>query len=395
MHTHPTAVIVGAARTPIGAYRGALASFQAAQLGGIAIKEALKRSGVAPTEVQDVIMGMVLQAGVGQAPARQAAIAAGIPTSAGAWTVNKVCSSGLKAVMLAAAQIESGEFEVVVAGGMESMSNVPHYTHWARGGVGYGHAQIVDGIIKDGLWDVYNDKHMGSCAETCAKEKGITREMQDDFARMSYTRALEAQKGGKFEAEIVPVEIPQKKGDPIIVKEDEEPKKAKLDKFSDLRPAFQKDGTVTAANSSSLDDGAAALVIVSDEYAKKHNLKVLAKVAGWATHSQDPEWFTTAPAGAVDKLLKKLNWSKDDVDCYELNEAFAVVALANNQMLGLNPAKVNPWGGAVALGHPIGSSGARILVTLVHELAANNGKRGIAGLCNGGGEATALAIEKV
>ncbi|MDK9698864.1 MAG: thiolase family protein [bacterium] len=393
MHSHPEAWIVGAARTPITAYRGSLASFSAAQLGGIAIKAALERAGVAPDAVQDVIMGMVLQAGVGQAPARQAAIAAGIPTSAGAWTVNKVCSSGLKAVMLAAAQIESGEFDVVVAGGMESMSNVPHYVHWARGGVGYGHAQVTDGVIKDGLWDVYHDKHMGNCAETCAAKYSITREQQDEFAKLSYNRALDAIKTGKFEKEIVPVTIPQKKGDPIIVKEDEEPKKAKVDKFPELRPAFAKDGTITAANASSLDDGAAALVIVSSEYAKAHGLKPLAKVSGWATHSQEPEWFTTAPAGAVEKLLKKLDWSKNDVDCFELNEAFAVVALVNNQLLGLNAEKVNPWGGAVALGHPIGSSGARIVVTLVHELLAGGGKKGIAGLCNGGGEATALAIE--
>ncbi len=395
MHNHPTAVIVGAARTPICAYRGALAGFSAAQLGGIAIKAAIERAGISASEVQDVVMGMVLQAGAGQAPARQAAIAAGIPTSAGAWTVNKVCSSGLKAVMLAAAQIESGEYDVVVAGGMESMSNVPHYTYWARGGVGYGHAQVVDGIIKDGLWDVYNDKHMGNCAETCAREKAITREMQDEFSRTSYTRALESQKSGKFATEIIPITIPQKKGDPIVISEDDEPKKAKLDKFGDLKPAFQKDGTITAANASSLDDGAAALVIVSSEYAAKHGLKVLAKISGWATHSQDPEWFTTAPAGAVNRLLTKVGWSKDDVDFFELNEAFAVVSIANNQLLGISPDKVNVWGGAVALGHPIGSSGARIVVTLVHQLLAHDGKKGIAGLCNGGGEATALAIERV
>lgn len=393
MDKHPEAVIVGIARTPIAAYRGALASFSAAQLGGIAIKAALERANVPNSEVQDVIMGMVLQAGVGQAPARQAAIAAGIPTSAGAWTVNKVCSSGLKAIMLAAAQIESGEYDVVVAGGMESMSNVPHYVYWARGGVGYGHAQVVDGVIKDGLWDVYNDKHMGNCAETCAAKYSITREQQDEFARLSYNRALTAQKSGFFDQEIVPVTIPQKKGDPVIVKEDEEPKKAKLDKFSELKPAFAKDGTITAANASSLDDGAAALVIVSREYAKKHNLKILASIKGWSTYSQDPEWFTTAPAGAVDRVLNRLNWTQDNVDYYELNEAFSVVALVNNQLLGIPTEKVNIWGGAVALGHPIGASGARIVITLISELIANQKKRGIAGLCNGGGEATAIAIE--
>ena len=393
MQNHPTAVIVGAARTPIGAYRGSLASLSAPQLGAIAIKAALERAGLKPEDVQDVIMGCVLQGGIGQAPARQAAIAAGIPTSAGAWTVNKVCSSGLKAVMLAAAQIESGEYDVVVAGGMESMSNTPHYVYWARGGVGYGHAQVTDGIIKDGLWDVYGDKHMGNCAESCAREHNITREMQDEFAKQSYTRALDAQKAGRFDAEIVPVSLPQKKGDPIIVREDEEPKKAKLDKFAELRPAFDKAGTITAANASSLNDSAAAVVLVSSTFAKARGLKPLAKITGWATHSQEPEWFTTAPAEAVAKLLKKLNWTTDKVDLFELNEAFSVVALYNNRKLGLPADKVNIWGGAVALGHPIGASGTRILVTLLHALLANGGKRGIAGLCNGGGEATALAVE--
>ncbi|MCX7836106.1 MAG: acetyl-CoA C-acyltransferase [bacterium] len=393
MEHHPEAVIVGIARTPIGAYRGSLSSFSATQLGGIAIRSALERAHISPDQVQDVIMGMVLQAGVGQAPARQASIAAGIPTSASAWTVNKVCSSGLKAIMLAAAQIESGESEVVVAGGMESMSNTPHYVYWARSGVGYGHAQVIDGVIKDGLWDVYNDKHMGNCAETCAAKYNITREQQDEYAKLSYTRALEAQKNGYFSNEIVPVTIPQKKGDPIVINEDEEPKKAKLDKFAELRPAFAKDGTVTAANASSLDDGAAALVLVSRDYAIRNNLKILASVKGWSTFSQDPEWFTTAPSGAVERLLKKLQWSKDEVDYYELNEAFSVVALVNNQLLGLPSDKVNIWGGAVALGHPIGASGARIVVTLLSQLLANGKKRGIAGLCNGGGEATALAIQ--
>lgn len=393
MEHHPEAVIVSIARTPIGAYRGSLSSFSATQLGSIAIKSALERANLSPDQVQNVIMGMVLQAGVGQAPARQASIGAGIPTSASALTVNKVCSSGLQAIMLAAAQIQSGEYEVVVAGGMESMSNTPHYVYWARGGVGYGHAQVIDGVIKDGLWDVYNDKHMGNCAETCAAKYNITREQQDEFAKQSYMRALEAQKNGYFTNEIVPVTIPQKKGDPIIVNEDEEPKKVKLEKFAELRPAFAKDGTITAANASSLDDGAAALVLVSREYAVKNQLKILATVKGWSTFSQDPEWFTTAPAGAVERLLKKLNWSKEEVDYYELNEAFSVVAIVNNQLLGLPSDKVNIWGGAVALGHPIGASGARIVVTLISQLLSNHKKRGIAGLCNGGGEATALAIQ--
>jgi len=386
-------VIVGAARTPVGTFGGGLSGIPATKLGSIAIAEALKRSGVPPSEVQEVIMGMVLQGGVGQAPARQAAIGAGIPNSASALTINKVCSSGLKAVMLAEQLIRLGEYEVVVAGGMENMSLAPYFMPAARNGLRLGHGQILDMMVNDGLWDVYGNVHMGSCAELCAREKNITREDQDAFAAESYKRAQKAILDGKFKREIVPVEIPQKKGDPIVIDTDEEPGKGKVDRFPTLKPAFDKNGTVTAANASSINDGGSATVITSRGYAKKKGLKILAGIIGQATYSQAPEWFTTAPAGAVDALLKKVGWKKDEVDLFELNEAFSVVSIANNRLLGLDPAKVNIWGGAVAIGHPIGASGNRILVTLIHALKDTKGKRGIAGLCNGGGEATALAIE--
>jgi len=387
------AVIVGTARTPIGAFNGGLANIPATRLGSIVIKEALKRAGVAPEDVQEVVMGMVLQGGVGQAPARQAAIGAGLPDSVSAMTINKVCSSGLKAVMLAEQLIRLGEYDVVVAGGMENMSMAPYFMPGARNGFRLGHGKVMDMIINDGLWDVYNNIHMGSCADLCAKEKGITREEQDAYAAESYHRAMAAIKAGKFKREIVPVEIPMKKGDPLAVDTDEEPGKGNPDRFPGLRPAFDKDGTVTAANASSINDGASATVVTSRKYAREKKLTILARIVGQATHSQAPELFTTAPTGAVEALLKKVGWSKKDVDLFELNEAFSVVAIANNRMLGLDPAKVNIWGGAVAMGHPIGASGNRILVTLIHALKDTGGKRGIAGLCNGGGEATAVAIE--
>ena len=387
------AVIVGMARTPIGSFSGALSSVPATKLGSIAIAEALKRANVAPDDVQEVIMGMVLQGGTGQAPARQAAIAAGIPNSVSALTINKVCSSGLKSVMLAAQLIRVGEYDVVVAGGMENMSLAPYFVPDARNGMRLGHNKILDMMVHDGLWDVYNNFHMGMCAELCAKEKNISREQQDEFAAESYTRAQQAIADGKFVREIVPVEIPQRKGDPVVVDTDEEPGKAKVDRFPSLRPAFDKEGSVTAANASSINDGGSAMVVTSRKYAQGKGLNVLARIVGQATFSQAPEWFTTAPSGAVEKLLKGLGWTTDDVDLFELNEAFSVVGIANNQILGLDPAKVNIWGGAVALGHPIGASGNRILVTLIHALKDTGGKRGIAGLCNGGGEATAVAIE--
>ncbi len=387
------AVIVGMARTPFGSFNGALSSIPATKLGSIAISEALKRANIVPGDVQEVIMGMVLQGGTGQAPARQAAIAAGIPNTVSALTINKVCSSGLKSVMLADQLIRVGEYDVVVAGGMENMSLAPYFVPAARNGMRLGHNKILDMMVHDGLWDVYNDQHMGMCAELCAKEKNISREQQDAFAAQSYTRAQQAIDDGKFVREIVPVEIPQRKGDPVVVDTDEEPGKAKVDRFPLLRPAFDKEGTVTAANASSINDGGSATVVTSRKYAQEKGLNILARIVGQATFSQAPEWFTTAPSGAVEKLLKSVGWTTDDVDLFELNEAFSVVAIANNQILGLDPAKVNIWGGAVALGHPIGASGNRILVTLIHALKDTGGKRGIAGLCNGGGEATALAVE--
>lgn len=387
------AVIVGAARTPIGTFNGGLSTIPATKLGSIVITEALKRAKVAPDEVQEVIMGMVLQGGVGQAPARQAAIGAGISNTISAMTINKVCSSGLKSVMLAEQLIRLGEYEVMVAGGMENMTMAPYFMPGARNGLRLGHGKVMDMMVNDGLWDVYNNVHMGNCAELCAKEKGITREEQDAYAAESYGRAQKAIADGKFQREIIPVEIPQRKGDPVIVDTDEEPGKAKIERFPSLRPAFDKEGTVTAANASSINDGASATVVTSRAYAKKKGLTILATILGQATHSQAPEWFTTAPTGAVEKLFERVGWTKDDVDLFELNEAFSVVSIANNRMLGLDPAKVNIWGGAVAMGHPIGASGNRILVTLIHALKATGGKKGVAGLCNGGGEATAVAIE--
>jgi acetyl-CoA C-acetyltransferase len=386
-------VIVGAARTPIGSFLGALASVPAPKLGATAIKAALERANVSADSVQLVHMGMVLPAGVGQAPARQAALFAGLPQSVPCVTVNKVCGSGLEAVLGVARAIAAGEIEVGIAGGMESMSNAPHVLRSSRNGTKMGPLETADTMVTDGLWDPYSNQHMGNCAELCAKEKNIPRSAQDEFAAESYRRALDAQKNGSFKAEIVAVEIADKKGT-IKVETDEEPGRGNIEKLGTLRTAFQKDGTITAGNASSINDGAAALVLMSADEAKKRGVKVLAKLVSWGYHAQAPEWFTTAPAGAINNALERAKWDTKKVDLWEINEAFAVVSIANNQMLGLDPAKVNIWGGAVALGHPIGASGARVLVTLLHQMAAKNAKTGGASLCIGGGEGIALLVER-
>jgi acetyl-CoA C-acetyltransferase len=389
-------VIVSGARTPIGSFQGSLASVAAPKLGAIAIRAALERAGGAGAVgevVGEVYMGCVLSAGQGQAPARQASIGAGVPASVGAVTVNKVCGSGLKAVVLGRNAIATGEHDVVVAGGMESMTNAPFLLPKAREGLRLGHAQVIDSLIQDGLWDAYKNVHMGECGELCAKEKGISRQDQDGFAAESYRRALAAQKSGKFKGEIVGVDVAQRKGPPTVVDGDEEPGRGDVDKLPGLRPAFVKDGTITAGNASSINDGAAALVLAGGDVAAERGWKPLARIVGAAGHAQAPEWFTTAPAGAIEKLLTKVGWKKDDVDLWEINEAFAVVSIANNRLLGLDPARVNVWGGAVALGHPIGSSGARVLVTLLAALRDAGKKRGVASLCIGGGEGIALAVE--
>jgi acetyl-CoA C-acetyltransferase len=390
-----TVYIVSAVRTPIGAFNGALASLTAPQLGSIAIKGALEKAGVAPEMVQEVYMGNVLSAGLGQAPATQAMLGAGIPNTVPSTTVNKVCASGSKAIMLAAQSIMMGINDVVVAGGMESMSNIPYYLDKARNGYRLGHGTIIDGMVKDGLWDVYKDFHMGNAAEICAKEYKITREDQDAFAIESYTRAQNAYAKNAFADEIIPVSVPVRGKDPIVVSVDEEYTKVNFDKMKTLKPAFEKEGTITAANASKLNDGASALVLVSEEKVKELGLKPLAKITGFADAAQAPEWFTTAPALAVPKALKMAGVNATDVDYYELNEAFSVVGIANTQILGLDANKVNPRGGAVALGHPLGSSGSRIVVTLVHELLQEGKKIGVTGICNGGGGASAIVIEAV
>jgi acetyl-CoA C-acetyltransferase len=387
-------VIVGAARTPIGAFQGALSKLTAPQLGAIAIKAALERSGVSPAQVNETIMGCVLQAGVGQAPARQAAIYAGIPESVPAVTINKVCGSGLKAVIAGAQAIALGDAEVVVVGGMESMSNAPYVSHSMRGGARMGNVEFKDAMILDGLWDPYGNVHMGSCAEECSVTQGISRANQDEYALESTKRAIEAQKAGLFTREIVPVTVPGGKGGDVVVSEDEGPKNAKPDKIPTLKPVFKKDGTVTAANASSINDGAAALVLMSAERAKAEGRTVLGRIAGYAGAARKPVEFTIAPADSINNLLKKTGHKTTDVDLWEINEAFAVVALANNKLLGLEASKVNVRGGAVVLGHPIGASGARLLVTLVHTLQDTNKKRGVASLCIGGGEGIALMVER-
>src|SRR3569623_2000551 len=386
-------VIVGAARTAIGSFLGGLASVPAPRLGATAIKAALERAGVAASDVGLVHMGNVLQAGVGQAPARQAALFAGLPQSVPCVTVNKVCGSGLEAVLGVARAIAAGEIEVGVAGGMESMSNAPHILRNSRSGTKMGPLETADTMVSDGLWDPYSNQHMGNCAELCAKERGISRSAQDEFAAESYKRALEANKNGSFKAEITPVEIADKKGT-IKFEVDEEPGRGNIEKLGSLRTAFQKEGTITAGNASSINDGAAALVLMSADEAKKRGAKVLAKLVSWGYHAQAPEWFTTAPAAAIKNALTKAKMDAKQIDLWEINEAFAVVSIANNQLVGLDPSKGNIWGGAVALGHPIGASGARVLVTLVHQLAATGKKTGCASLCIGGGEGIALVVER-
>lgn len=388
-------VIVSGCRTPIGSFSGSLSSLTAPRLGSIVVAEAIARAGIEKQQVNEVIMGCVLPAGVGQAPARQAALFAGLPDSVETFTINKVCGSGLKAVMLAAQAIALGDADIIVAGGMESMSNSPYLLDKARSGYRMGHAQLIDSMIKDGLWDVYNDYHMGNAAELCAKECNVPREAQDEFAVLSYQRALDAQKNGYFKDEIVPVSIAQKSGDPLVIHEDEEPKKVKFDKIKTLKTAFQKDGTVTAANASKINDGAAALVVMSKEKADQLKLKPLARIVGYSSSAKKPEWFTTAPADAIQKLFKKTGLTKDDIDLYEINEAFAVVNLAVNKTLGLDMKNINIHGGAVALGHPIGASGARILVTLLHAMKQKKVKRGLAAICIGGGEASSMIIERI
>ena len=386
-------VIVGAARTPIGSFLGALASIPAPKLGAIAIKAALERAGVAPADVQQVLMGCVLPAGLGQAPARQAALGAGLPQGVPCVTVNKVCGSGLETVVQAARIIALGDADVVVAGGMESMSNAPHLLRGVRGGVKMGPLDTVDGMVHDGLWDVYSNQHMRNCAEICAREKGIPRSAQDEYAAESYRRALAAQKAGAFAAEIVAVEVPAK-GGTVKVDTDEEPGRGNIDKLAGLRPAFQKDGTVTAGKASSLIDGAAAVGLMSADEARRRGATVLGRIVASGYHAQAPEWFTTAPAPAIEKACAKAGWKPTAVDLWEINEAFAVVSIVNNQLLGLDPAKVNVSGGAVALGHPIGGSGTRVLVTLLHAMAARGAKTGGASLCIGGGEGIALLVER-
>ena len=388
-------VILGGARTPIGSFLGTLSSLTAPQLGAIAIKCALENSRVQPEQIQQVIMGNVLQAGVGQAPARQAGIGAGIPVGAGAVTVNKVCGSGMRALMYAANDIRCGDYDIAVAGGMESMSNAPYALPQARSGYRMGNGKLLDIMIHDGLWDPYGDKHMGNCAEACSSKYTFTREQQDDYAHESYKRAQEAVKSGKFKNEIAVVEMQGKKGKSVVV-DDEEPFAAPLEKMRSLRPAFQKEGgTVTAANASKINDGAAALVVTSDKFASKNNLKPIARVIAHSSHAQEPEWFTTAPGKAIEQVVKRANLEIGDIDLFEVNEAFAVVALAAMKDMNIPHDKLNVNGGAVALGHPIGASGARIVVTLIHALQQRNLKRGLAAICIGGGEATAMIVERV
>jgi len=386
-------VVLSAARTPIGSFLGKLSGLSAPALGSIAIRGALERAGVPPGEVEQVIMGNVLQAGEGQAPARQASLGAGIPDSVPCITVHKVCGSGMRAVMDAANAIQAGEYELAVAGGMESMSNAPYLLDRGRTGYRMGNAQLIDSMIKDGLWDPYKDTHMGNCAELCVGKYKFTREEQDAFALESYRRAQDASTRCLTGQEIFPVDVPRKKGDPEHIEKDEEPFAAPLEKMPTLKPAFQKDGSVTAANSSKVNDGAAALVVASEERARAKGRSPIARIVAYAGVAQAPEWFTTAPVGAIQKLLAKTGLSVSDVDLWEINEAFAAVAMAAIRELSLDPARVNVRGGAVAIGHPIGASGARILTTLIHALRHEGKKRGVAAICIGGGEATAMLVE--
>jgi len=388
-------VIVAAKRTPIGAFQGNLSSVLAPKLGAIAIKAVVEETGIDKSQINEVIMGNVLSAGIGQAPARQAAIYAGLPNSVEALTINKMCGSGLKAVMLADQAIRCGDAEVVIAGGMESMSNAPYLLKHARSGQRLGHGKMIDSLIHDGLWDAYNDTHMGNCAEMLSKERNYTREAQDEFAVTSYKRAQTAQAEGVFESEIVPVKIPQRKGDSVFISEDEEPGKARFDKIPTLRPAFEKDGAITAANASKLNDGAAVILIMSEERAIKLRLTPIARIVAQASAAHEPEWFTTAPGKAIGKVLEKANLSTNDIDLWEINEAFSAVTMAAIDDFKIDPAKVNIYGGAVAIGHPIGASGARIFTTLMNGMTRTETKYGLATLCIGGGEASALIVEKV
>ena len=387
-------VIVAATRTPIGSFGGSLSSLSATQLGAIVIKSVIEQSGLKPEHIQEVFLGNVMSANIGQAPATQAAIFGGLPYLP-ATTVNKVCASGMKAIALAAQSIALGQNDIVLAGGMESMSNVPYYLDKARNGYRLGNGQIIDGLVKDGLWDVYNDYHMGSAAELCATDCNISREEQDAYAIESYKRAQQAQKDGKFKDEITPVELKDKKGDITLFADDEEPGAVKFDKIPSLKPVFKKDGTVTAANASTLNDGAAALILMSSEKAKELGITPLAKIISFADAQQAPEWFTTAPSKAIPLALHRAGLAADKIDYFEINEAFSVVSIANNQLLKLDPTKVNVNGGAVSLGHPLGASGARIIVTLLSVLHQNKGKYGAAGICNGGGGASAMVIENL
>ncbi len=387
--------IISAARTPLGSFGGSLKSISATQLGAIAIRGALGRAGISADQVQDVYMGCVMQANLGQAPARQAAKFAGLPDSVNCTTINKVCASGMKSISLAAQAIALGDADIVIAGGMESMSNVPFYADTLRWGNKYGNASLIDGLAKDGLTDVYDGKAMGNAAELCARECKISREDQDQFAIESYKRSQAAWEKGYFDEEVVPVEIPQRKGDPVIFSKDEEPYNVKFDKIPSLSPAFQKDGTVTAANASTMNDGAAALVLMSREKAEELGLKPIAKILSYADAEQAPEWFTTTPSIAAPKAISKAGLKIEDISYWELNEAFAVVGIENTRRMKLDPARVNVHGGAVSLGHPLGASGARVIVTLINVLKQHQGKYGAAGICNGGGGASAMVIENL
>ncbi len=387
-------VIVSAARTPVGSFMGALSGVPATKLGSIAIKAAIQRAGISPEQVEEVIMGNVLTAATGQSPARQALLGAGLPQSVGALTLGKVCGSGLKAVMVADQMIRAGDREIIVAGGMESMSQAPYALPKAREGYRMGNGEIIDTMVLDGLWDVYNQFHMGEAAELCAAEHKVSREQQDAFAAESYRRAQKAIAEGIFKEEIVPVEVPQKKGESLFIDVDEEPGRGKIEKLAALKPAFKKEGTVTAGNASSINDGAAALVVMSAAKAKELGLKPLAKIIAHEQASIAPEWFTMAPAEAIKKALLKAKMTAADIDLWEVNEAFAVVAIANNEKIGIPSDKVNVFGGAVAIGHPIGASGARILVTLLYAMKRRGDRRGLASLCIGGGEGVAMIVER-
>ena len=388
-------VIVSAVRTPMGSFGGSLSSVSASKLGAVVIKGAIEKAGLSVNDVQEVFMGNVLQANLGQAPARQAAMFAGLSNEVPCTTVNKVCSSGMKSIMLAAQTIKAGDNDIVIAGGMENMSSVPHYFAKGRNGQKLGDMKLIDGLVKDGLTDVYNKVHMGNCAEICAKDMNFSREQQDEFAIESYNRSAKSWEEGRFSDEIVPVSVPQRRGDDVVVSEDEEYKNVRMDKIPTLRAVFDKEGTITAANASTLNDGASAVVLMSADKAKELGITPLAKIVSYADAAQEAEWFTTAPAKALPIALNKANIGISDVDYFELNEAFSVVGLANMEILGLTSDKVNVNGGAVSLGHPLGSSGSRIIVTLINVLKQNNAKVGAAGICNGGGGASSMVIELI